>query len=139
MSTLHDKTGAEVTVAKAQDGRSFDIKIAGDSAPAGNAYYLDRENPGTGPESDPGREHPTAERIFYHTIVDEAYGGRGLASILAAEALAATRQEQRTVVPSCPFIAGYLSKHGEDYVAGGGKFRPVTSADNRYVREHYQD
>ena len=52
--------------------------------------------------------------MFYHTEVDDAYGGRGLGTVLIAEALARTRAEGRKrIVAVCPMVAAYVNKHHE--------------------------
>jgi len=66
----------------------------------GEAHYLD---------------HGDQERIFYHTTVDEAYGGRGLAGKLAAFALEATVSAGRKIVPVCPYIKRYVTKHSDEF------------------------
>ena len=50
-------------------------------------------------------------RIFYHTVIDEGYGGQGLAGRLAAEALDETVAAGLKIVPVCPFIKKYLRKN----------------------------
>jgi predicted GNAT family acetyltransferase len=50
---------------------------------------------------------------FIHTIVDEAFGGRGLGSTLAAFALQDTVDRGKRIVPRCPFIREYLRGHHE--------------------------
>lgn len=54
-----------------------------------------------------------AERIFYHTVVDEEYGGQGMGARLAAEALEGTVAAGLKIVPVCPYISKYLKKHPE--------------------------
>lgn len=65
--------------------------------------------------------------VLDHTVVPEAFGGRGIASALAEVVLADVRAgagavagEQRRLVPQCSFVAGYLRKHPElaDLAAG---------------------
>ncbi|GAA1772209.1 GNAT family N-acetyltransferase [Kocuria aegyptia] len=51
------------------------------------------------------------QRIFYHTTVDDAYGGQGLASVLARRALDDTVGAGLVVVPVCPYIKTWLRKH----------------------------
>lgn len=51
------------------------------------------------------------QRIFYHTTVDDAYGGQGLASVLARRALDDTVGTGLTIVPVCPYIKKWLHKH----------------------------
>ncbi|OBK36420.1 acetyltransferase [Mycobacterium sp. 1245111.1] len=88
-----DKTGAEATVSPA-DGK---YTIAVDGQTVGLAAFADRDN----------------QRVFYHTEVDEEFGGRGLASIVIGEGLAATRADGKRVVPVCPTVADFIKKHPE--------------------------
>ena len=92
MSTT-DKTGAPATVT-AEDGR-FTITVDGKTA--GLIDYFDRD----------GR------RVFPHTEIQPEYGGRGLATILVAEALEATRAAGLRIVPQCSMVSGYIAKHPE--------------------------
>lgn len=71
--------------------------ISVDGQQAGFALFLDRD----------GR------RIFHHTEIGDDFGGQGLGKELAAGALGAAAEEGMTVVPVCPFIAGYLERHPE--------------------------
>ena len=48
---------------------------------------------------------------FTHTVVDPAFEGRGLGSVLARGALDATRDAGSPVLPYCPFIRGYIQRH----------------------------
>ena len=50
---------------------------------------------------------------FIHTIVDEAFGGRGIGSRLAAFALDDTVGRGKRIIPRCPFIRAYLTDHPE--------------------------
>ena len=88
-----DKTGAEASV-RAGDG---EYTIA-----------VDGENVGLAAVADRGEQ-----RVFYHTEVDERFGGRGLASILVQQALEATRAEGKRVVATCPMVAAFIKKHPE--------------------------
>ena len=90
---LTDKTGAPVTVAR-EDGK-FTVAVEGKTV--GLAAFRDREG----------------QRVFAHTEVDDAYGGRGLATVLISEALAATRAEGLRIVAVCPMVAAYVKKHHE--------------------------
>ncbi|MGA9871543.1 MAG: GNAT family N-acetyltransferase [Rhodococcus sp. (in: high G+C Gram-positive bacteria)] len=74
------------------------------------------------------------ERIFFHTEVDEQFGGRGLAGLLVREALADSIRENLVVVPVCPLFASHLEKHGDEFLAGGGAFRKPSSDDIALVR-----
>ena len=53
---------------------------------------------------------------FTHTEVGEQYGGQGVGSALASGALDDVRRRGLTVIPLCPFIAGYIKKHVDDYL-----------------------
>lgn len=88
-----DRTGAPTTVSIA-DGN---YTIAVDGETVGLAEVADRGN----------------QRVFYHTEVEERFGGRGLASILVREALAASRGDGKRVVPVCPMVAAFIEKHPE--------------------------
>ncbi|OBG28696.1 GNAT family N-acetyltransferase [Mycobacterium sp. 852002-51057_SCH5723018] len=105
-----DKTGAQTTVAE-EEGR-YTIAVEGKAV--GLADFADRDD----------------QRVFYHTEVDPAYGGRGLASILIEEALTATRDEGKRIVPVCSMVVTVLKKHPEfDDITD-----PVTSDVLRWVQ-----
>ncbi|WP_280425458.1 GNAT family N-acetyltransferase [Nocardia carnea] len=114
---LIDKTGASVTVELeiADPISSYTVRLA-DGPPAGRADFV--ESPGA-----------AAERIFFHTEVDEEFGGRGLAGLLVREALADSIRKHLTVVPVCPLFARHLRTHGDEFVAAGGVFRRPTPTD----------
>lgn len=48
---------------------------------------------------------------FTHTEVDPAFQGRGLAGVLAEQALTDAAASGDAIVPLCPYIAKYLRKH----------------------------
>ncbi len=48
---------------------------------------------------------------FTHTEVDDAYQGRGLASQLAAYALADAVSRNLVIIPLCPYTERYLRRH----------------------------
>lgn len=91
--TLTDKTGEPVTITP-EDDRFI---IAVDGKTVGHLAFANHDE----------------QRVFYHTEVDEAYGGRGLATIGIAEALAATKAKGLRIVPVCPTVAAYTKKHAE--------------------------
>ena len=70
------------------------------------------------------------QRIFHHTEVDDQFEGRGLASILVAEALAATRADGRRIVAVCPMVASFVEKHHEF----DDDVDPVTHDITRYLQ-----
>lgn len=53
----------------------------------------------------------SSRRDLVHTEVDDAYGGRGLASVLVRFALDDVRASGMRVVPHCPYVAGWLRTH----------------------------
>ena len=59
---------------------------------------------------------PDDEHVdFLHTEVGEAYNGQGLASKLVAFALADVKAKGKRIIPHCPYVAGWLKRHGEEY------------------------
>jgi uncharacterized protein len=57
------------------------------------------------------------ERItIYHTEISPAYEGRGLGSLLARYALDDVRTRGLGLVPLCPFIAGFIRRHPDEYL-----------------------
>lgn len=118
--TFEDKTGAEVTVSLNESTQAYEVAVA-DGTVAGSAFFL------------PGPDAET-ERIFYHTVVDEQFGGRGLSKFLVSEALDDSRERGVTVVPVCPLFVKKLQEAGDDYIAQGGKFRNATGADIDIVK-----
>ena len=88
-----DKTGAPTEVAAGSD--RFTISMDGQQA--GFTEFVDHEG----------------QRIFPHTVVDEEFSGRGLATILVREALEATRDAGLRIVPVCSMVAGFLEKNHE--------------------------
>lgn len=50
---------------------------------------------------------------FYHTIVPEALGGKGIGSRLVKSALDQVRARGLKVKPTCPFFEAYIKKHPE--------------------------
>ena len=88
-----DKTGAPTTVTAEAD--RFTIAVDGRSV--GLAEFTDRDD----------------QRVFTHTEVADDFEGRGLATVLIAEALQATRGAGLRIVAVCPMVAGYVDKHHE--------------------------
>ncbi|MFI8004851.1 GNAT family N-acetyltransferase [Streptomyces sp. NPDC086010] len=72
-------------------------EIGVDGVRAGLTAYRDRDG----------------QRVFFHTGIDDAFGGRGLASVLVREALEDVRSSGRRIVPVCPYVAKFLKKHEE--------------------------
>jgi uncharacterized protein len=88
-----DKTGATTTVTK-ETGR-FTISV--DGTVAGFTEIKDGDG----------------QRMFPHTEVDDAFQGRGLASILIGEALQQTKDAGLRIVPVCSMVQDYVKKHPE--------------------------
>ncbi|KUI26363.1 acetyltransferase [Mycobacterium sp. IS-1742] len=88
-----DKTGAPTTVNAEAD--RFTIGVEGQTV--GFAEFTDRDG----------------QRVFTHTEVDGRFEGRGLATILVAEALQQTRSAGKRIVPECKLVANYVEKHDE--------------------------
>ena len=55
------------------------------------------------------------EILFIHTEIDEAYEGKGLASVLVRHVLDDARERKLAVLPLCPFVRGWIARH-EDYL-----------------------
>ncbi|MFI6868124.1 GNAT family N-acetyltransferase [Nocardia sp. NPDC050406] len=62
------------------------------------------------------------DTTFIHTEVDSEFGGKGLGSVLAREAVEDVIKRGRAIVPRCPFIKSWLDKHPEfdEHVVGKG-------------------
>ena len=88
-----DKTGATTTVTAEAD--RFTISVEGKQV--GLADFSDRNG----------------QRSFFHTETTPAFQGRGLATILISEALAATRDAGLRIAAPCSAVADYLAKHSE--------------------------
>lgn len=57
---------------------------------------------------------PDDEHVdFVHTEVDDAYGGRGLAGGVVEFALADVRARGKRIIPHCPYVATWITKHPE--------------------------
>ncbi|WP_329373032.1 bifunctional pirin family protein/GNAT family N-acetyltransferase [Streptomyces sp. NBC_01483] len=53
------------------------------------------------------------QRVFFHTEVDDAFAGQGLAAQLVQYALTDVRDLGMRIVPVCPYVAKFLKKHDE--------------------------
>jgi uncharacterized protein len=72
------------------------------------------------------RYHLDGDRIdLLHTEVAAGFEGRGIGSRLARHALDEARRRHRTVIPSCPFVRGWIAKHPDylDLVPGPERAR----------------
>jgi len=50
---------------------------------------------------------------FVHTEIGDRFEGQGLGSKLVAFALGDAREHGLGVLPSCPFVKGYIQRHRE--------------------------
>ncbi|GAA1080975.1 GNAT family N-acetyltransferase [Tsukamurella spumae] len=89
-------TQAAVTVTRNDAEGRYEVAVGGELA--GFTVFID---------------HGERQRIFPHTEVFEQFGGRGLSSVLVRDALADTRAAGRHVVPVCPLVKKYVTKHPE--------------------------
>lgn len=55
------------------------------------------------------------EMAFLHTEIGQRFGGRGLAGRLINGALDSARERGLKVLPYCPFVRGWITRH-PDYV-----------------------
>ncbi|MEU2338139.1 GNAT family N-acetyltransferase [Streptomyces sp. NPDC006654] len=83
------------TVERADDRHRYEILVGGRLA--GLTAYRDHGE----------------QRVFYHTEVDDAFAGQGLAARLVQEALTDVRRSGMRIVPVCPYVAKFLEKHEE--------------------------
>jgi predicted GNAT family acetyltransferase len=90
-----DASVTEPRVADPPDRQRYEITADGQHA--GFAAYRD-----TG-----------GQRIFYHTVIEDGFTGRGLGSQLVHAALSDTRTSGKRIVPVCPYVARYLKTHHE--------------------------
>jgi predicted GNAT family acetyltransferase len=90
---------SDVTIRHNPDRERFEVLVAGHEI--GKAVYTTYDD-GNSPQ-----------RIFYHTVINEEYGGQGLAGQLATVALDETVAAGISIVPVCPYIKKFLIKHPE--------------------------
>lgn len=118
-----DRTGAAVTIGleDANPIGAYTVALRNGS-PVGRAQFIDSST-------------VAGERIFFHTEVDEEFGGRGLAGVLMRVALADSIRRNLSVVPVCPLFARHLKAHGDEFAADGGAFRRPNRGDLALVAD----
>ena len=89
-----ERDDEQTTVARNDERGRYEIRVDGTVA----GYTLFRAD-------EKGR------LVFPHTVIDPAFGGRGLGSVLVREALEDVARRGETVVPECPFVVRYLRTH----------------------------
>ncbi|GHF59814.1 N-acetyltransferase [Kitasatospora xanthocidica] len=88
-------TPTSTVVERADERHRYEILVDGELA--GFTEYRDHEE----------------QRVFYHTEIDEAFAGQGLASRLVQDALTDVRAAGKRIVPICPYVAKFLTKHDD--------------------------
>ncbi|MFE3771608.1 MULTISPECIES: GNAT family N-acetyltransferase [unclassified Streptomyces] len=83
------------TVQRVDARHRYEILV--DGTTAGFTAYRDRDD----------------RRVFFHTEIDDAFAGQGLASILVRQALDDVRASGKRFVPVCPYVAKFLKSHDE--------------------------
>ncbi|WP_368496473.1 GNAT family N-acetyltransferase [Herbiconiux sp. A18JL235] len=76
--------------------------------PEGHRYVLEVDGREVGFTGYTDRD---GKRVFLHTEIDPAEGGKGYGSILIKGALTAVREEGLKAVGICPFVEAYVKKH----------------------------
>ncbi|MFD5419101.1 GNAT family N-acetyltransferase [Streptomyces sp. NPDC127069] len=80
-----------------RDDARHRYEILVDEQRAGLTAYRDRDD----------------QRVFFHTEIDDAHAGQGLAAILVEQALTDVRASGKRIVPVCPYVAKFLTRHQE--------------------------
>lgn len=98
----------------------MDVSVADNAAESQYEIHVDGALAGVAEYRDRG-----GRRIFVHTVIDDAFAGRGLGNRLASGALDDAITRGLRVVPRCPFIRAWLERHPEirarlDGVPGSG-------------------
>ncbi|MBW8795544.1 MAG: N-acetyltransferase [Streptomyces sp.] len=89
------ESSTTTVVQRVDAGRRYDILV--DGGRAGLTAYRDLG----------------AQRVFFHTEIDEAFAGQGLGAQLVQQALADVRASGMRIVPVCPYVAKFLKRHDE--------------------------
>jgi predicted GNAT family acetyltransferase len=66
--------------------------------------------------------------VFVHTVIGEEFEGKGLGGVLVHNALDAAREAGLTVIPLCPFVAGYIRRHPEYRDLVDEKYRDIPAS-----------
>ncbi|MEU7501268.1 GNAT family N-acetyltransferase [Streptomyces griseofuscus] len=90
-----DQSSAAPTVERVDARHRYEILVGGERA--GLTAYRDRGE----------------QRVFFHTEIDDAHAGQGLAGQLVEYALTDVRALGKRIVPVCPYVAKFLKKHEE--------------------------
>ncbi|MDY0812563.1 GNAT family N-acetyltransferase [Kitasatospora purpeofusca] len=91
----HPEEHAMTTTSVADNPEKSRYEITADGELAGFAEYFRHDD----------------EIAFIHTEIGPEFGGQGLGGILARTVLDDARARGLAVLPYCPFIRGWLTKH----------------------------
>ena len=114
MTQYTDKNGTPVTVDVDTSLPAYVIREENGEV-AGAAHYREKDG----------------ERFFYHTVVDERFGGRGLGTALVRGAVEATRAEGLQVVAVCPLVKSFLEKNADEFA---GAYRLPSPRDLTWLQ-----
>lgn len=89
------ETSDNMELSKNEDKGQYEVHVDGELA--GFATYTDKGD---------SRELP-------HTVVDPKFRGQGLSKPLIKFALDDAREDNRSVIPSCPAVARYIVQNPE--------------------------
>lgn len=111
---------SDPVISVTDDPAEHRYEITVDGAPAGFSAYRDTEAPRAGGRGaragdapGEGASGPVRQRILYHTVIDDAFSGQGLASRLTRDAIAAAVAEGSRIVPLCPYVKSWVGRHDE--------------------------
>jgi uncharacterized protein len=61
---------------------------------------------------------------FMHTVVPEAFAGKGIGKKLASAALQFAASEKRKIMLYCPFVSKYVKEHPEYHALVDKQYHP---------------
>ncbi|MFB0630424.1 GNAT family N-acetyltransferase [Streptomyces sp. AB3(2024)] len=92
---MSEQTTTAPVVRHVDERHRYEILVDGHRA--GLTAYRDRDD----------------RRVFFHTEIDDAHAGQGLASTLVERALTDVRASGMRIVPVCPYVAKFVTGHQE--------------------------
>ncbi len=100
---MNQSPSKSISVVDVPERSRFEITV--DDTFAGFTAYVDAGERSAG----------AVERTFPHTVVEEEFGGRGVATTLIQTALDDARVCDLAVIPECSAVQHFIAKHS-DYV-----------------------
>jgi hypothetical protein len=91
------KDGREIDLSRDTEGRQYQARVDGEVV-ASAEFLLTPELV-----------------VFTHTVVDPSVEGQGVGSDLIRWALDDARAGGYSVLPTCPFVEGYIARHPDEY------------------------